>query len=252
MTTLNSFISSVKNNGLARQNRFTVDIGKPAGMSDIYNQLNIVQLFCEQAVLPGIATATVPIRTFGETREMVYDKTFEAITLTFLVDTKMLVKKWFDEWMDVIINPTTKLIGYHDQYAVEMTIRIQDLENNNTYECKLFEAYPKSIQAITLDNNSKDVMKLSVTFVYKNHVNSSLATPQFNSLTDQNLNKINSGITLKQYGETAISMDSTTNQLYYSNFQEYQQKINDNASYSKAIAQLERQGTQVNLGGLFI
>lgn len=246
---LSNFISQIKNGGLARQNRFTVNLSIPSGMPNMYKEFNIVHLFCEQATLPGVALVTQPIRTYGENREMVSDRTFENITLTFLVDSKMLVKKLFDEWMSIIIDPRTRLAGYYDQYATTMNIMIQDTESNNTYECELREAYPKIIQAVTLDNNSKDVMKLAVTFTYKNHFNRNWATSDFNN---ENIEIRSELTTLQQYEQTAISMDSTTNEIYYSNFQEYQQRINDNSAYSNAIKKLERQGIETNLGGLYL
>lgn len=248
MATLNKFIAQIKNDGLARQNRFTVDIARPTGL---YQELSIVRLFCEQAVLPGIALSTQPIRTFGENREVVYDRNFETITLTFLVDTKMLVKKLFDEWMNVIINPETRLAGYYSDYSTTINIIVQDVEDNNTYECELREAYPKSIQAITLDNNSKDVMKLSVVFAYKNHYNRNWATADNIAFTNQQPTNINP-VTLQQYGSTAISMDSNTNELYYSNFQEYQQRLNDSTAISNSISKLERTGFETSLGGLYL
>lgn len=226
MTTLNNFIEQIKNDGLARQNRFTVDIAAISGLPTVFKQLDKINLLCEQAVLPGIAVSTVPIRTFGENREVVYDRNFENITLTFLVDSKMTVKKLFDEWMSIIINPDTRLIAYYDDYVTTMIVKIQDLENNNTYECRLNEVYPKSIQVITLDNNSKDVMKLSVTFAYKNHVNNSS-------------------------NAKLVSVNSIDTALYYNNFQEFQQRINDSEAYTRAIIALERQAIETDVGGVY-
>ena len=239
---LSKFISQIKEGGLARSNRFTVELTIPSGMPNLYKEFDIVHLFCEQATLPGIAVVTQPIRTYGEIREMVSDRTFENITLTFLVDSKMLVKKVFDEWMSIVINPSTRLAGYYDQYATTMIISIQDTQNRTTYECELWEAYPKSVQAISLDNNSKDVMRLAVTFAYKNHYNNNRA------INDTSNTELNNEPTLQEYSKTAMSMDSTTNELYYSNNQEYQQRINDNIAYSNAIRQLERQGIETNRG----
>lgn len=239
---LSKFISQIKEGGLARSNRFTVELTIPSGMPNLYKEFDIVHLFCEQATLPGIAVVTQPIRTYGEIREMVSDRTFENITLTFLVDSKMLVKKVFDEWMSIVINPSTRLAGYYDQYATTMIISIQDTQNRTTYECALWEAYPKSVQAISLDNNSKDVMRLAVTFAYKNHYNNNRA------INDTSDTELNNEPTLQEYSKTAMSMDSTTNELYYSNNQEYQQRINDNIAYSNAIRQLERQGIETNRG----
>ena len=70
---LSKFISQIKEGGLARSNRFTVELTIPSGMPNLYKEFDIVHLFCEQATLPGIAVVTQPIRTYGEIREMVSD-----------------------------------------------------------------------------------------------------------------------------------------------------------------------------------
>lgn len=254
MSTLSQFIGEVRTKGLARQNRFTLDISIPFGLNNTYNELQLVHLFCEQAVLPGIALSTQPVRTFGENREVVYDRNFENIALTFLVDSNMLVKKLFDDWMNIIVDPFTRLNGYYENYATQMNIIVQNIANNDMYECVLFEAYPKSIQAITLDNNSKDVMKLNVTFAYKNHItrnwgNSEQSVETFNNFFTENNNEI---MSLQQYSRNAMNIDSNTNELYYSNFNEYQQRITDASSLRTAVSKLERQGFETNIGGIFL
>ena len=52
-----------------------------------------------------------------------------------------------------------------------MNITMQDVADNDTYEVEFREVYPKSVGAIQLDYNSKDVAKLTVTFNYKYHIN---------------------------------------------------------------------------------
>jgi hypothetical protein len=59
-------------------------------------------------------------------------------------------------------------IGWYNEYVTPMTIRIQDLEDKVTYLVQLYEAYPKSIGAVSLDSqNNSDTMRLDVTFQYK-------------------------------------------------------------------------------------
>ena len=77
--TLNDFISNIKSRNLARQNRFTVAIGY--GL-DSRNK-NLVELFCEQAVLPGLSLSSVAVKSYGESREVVYDRNFESIYFMF-------------------------------------------------------------------------------------------------------------------------------------------------------------------------
>lgn len=245
---LNDFISKVKATGLARQNRFTVSISSPAS-----GDANLVQLFCEQAVLPSLSFSSQPVRTYGEQREVVYDRNFESITLTFLIDKQYKVKDFFDKWMNQIINPNTRLVGYYENYTKEMQILTQDTKDNNTYLVKLFEVYPKSIAPITLDHNSKDVAKLQVTFNYKYHTNEMQVSPD----DDKNPKKL-FGLDLPDPYKISRQMGdylrgSVTNamnipDLYFDNFQQFQENIADRLSASKAVASLERQGQTTGTG----
>lgn len=159
------FIAEIKTKGLARTNRFTVEMTPPLGNpSDVRKML----LFCEKASLPGVSYATTQNRTFGEVRETPYDKLYDTCQLTFHVDRHMTVKKLFDDWMHHIQDPIDRSFQWYSNYITDLTIRVQDLEDKTTYEVTLYEAYPKTLGAIALnaaDNN--DSMRLDVTFQYK-------------------------------------------------------------------------------------
>jgi len=158
------FIAEIKTQGLARTNRFAVSLTPPGSTPAVIRK---TLLFCEQATLPGINYATVQNRTYGELRELPYDKLYDTTTLTFHVDRDMTVKKMFDDWMQYIQNPITRSFSYYDNYITDMTIEIQDLEDKATYQVQLFECYPKAVSAINLNAEAKDTMRLSVTFQYK-------------------------------------------------------------------------------------
>jgi hypothetical protein len=163
--TIERFIAEVKANSLARTNRFAVLFDPPAGVSS--SDLNSILLFCDTIQLPGLNYSTVQNRTFGEFREVPYEKLFEAINMTFYVDCNMKVKTLFDNWVNVIQHPETRAFNYYSQYISDMTIEVQDTLDNTRYEVKLRECYPKTISAIQLDNANKDLMKLNVTMQYK-------------------------------------------------------------------------------------
>jgi hypothetical protein len=168
---LNKFISKVKQDGLARTNRYTVLFGgvmRP-GIA-VSNQplvpLDIV-LLCDQVQIPGTNFNTADMRTFGEVRKAPYERLYEDVNMSFYVDTNMQVKKFFDNWMLRIQNPMTRTFNYYDNYTNDIVIEVQDLKNQSRYGIKLFEAFPKSIGAVQLDYAGKDIMKLSVNFAYK-------------------------------------------------------------------------------------
>lgn len=248
---LNEFISNIKNNSLARQNRFTVSIsGNNATNS---TDSNLVELFCEQAILPSLSFASQPVRSYGEQREVVYDRNFETASLTFLVDRQMKVKDYFDQWTNKIIDPYSRLAGFYDEYVRDICIITQDTKDNDTYIAVLREAYPKTVSAVQLDHNSKDVMKLQVTFNYKYHINNQLISPS----NDKNPKKL-FGLDLPDPYKVSQQLGnylrgSITNavqipDLYYDNFQQFQESLTDRIAVSNAQSQLERQGQTTGSG----
>lgn len=177
---LNRFISEVKTRGIARTNRYLVEFYVPGGDQD---SNRLAQLFCDAAQLPSVSIASQPSRTYGENREIPYgERNYETITLSFYVDSDLKVKTLFDEWQNAIINPVTRHVSYYNNFITEMKISVVDLQSasvtaesgrviaevdNVPYSVTLYECWPKTIGAVTLDASSKDVMKLSVTLQYK-------------------------------------------------------------------------------------
>ena len=162
---LNDFISKVKQDGLARTNRYTVLF---TGFTT--NRSRDVMLMCDQVQLPGTNFNTADMRTYGETRKAPYERLYEDVNMSFYVDTDMQVKYFFDDWMTYIQDPMTRNFNYYDEYIADIVIEVQDLKNQSRYGIKLYEAFPKSIGAIQMDYAGKDIMKLSVNFAYKYYI----------------------------------------------------------------------------------
>lgn len=159
------FIGEIKSLGLARTNRFEVEMTPPGDSTDLQKML----LFCSSASIPGINLASATNRTYGETREVVYDRMYEPMNMTFHVDRKMTVKTIFDNWIDTIINPSNRTVGYYHSYTCDIKIKIQDVDEKATYIIYLNEAYPKTITAIDLNAaDDNDTQRLAVSFAYRN------------------------------------------------------------------------------------
>lgn len=164
MSTLNEFISTIKTTGLMPANRYKVNFIPPVM---VRADLQLLTLFCDSVALPGMTISTQQARSYGEIREIPYERIFDNINLSFYVDTSMGVKKIFDDWVNQIQNPLTRQIGWYNDYITDMTITVQDKSDGDVYSVTLYECYPKTIQQVTLDYTSKDVMKLSVSMNYK-------------------------------------------------------------------------------------
>lgn len=165
---ISNFISQIRTRGLAKNNRYEVQIPFPLAVSQGLRRVGeVASLFCESATLPGITIDTQPHRFFGEIRQMPIEKTFEPVSLSFYVDAEMTIRSAFDRWQALIIDPFTRTIGYYDDYKTDVVIKIYTINDTNPYTIKLFEAYPKSVSSIQLESESKQLMKMTVLMQYK-------------------------------------------------------------------------------------
>lgn len=185
MAKLNEFISQVKTNGLSRTNRYSVIMNPPMSLmtgqnafSRSFPDIRQTLMFCDQIQLPGLNLSTAQNRSFGEFREVPYEKLFGDLNMQFYVDTDLHVKSFFDSWMGAIQNPYTRSFSYYNDYTTDMTIVVEDLEDEMTYGVNLYECYPKAISPIQLDYASKDVMKLQITMQYKYWIPENMSRPQ--------------------------------------------------------------------------
>jgi hypothetical protein len=165
---LNQFISQVQQLGIARSNRYNVIITPPQKLPRLGSLgLSNMLLFCDQVQIPGINISTIQNRTFGEFREVPYEKLFGDIQLSFYVDNNLTVKGFFDDWVNLIQNPASRIFEYYNNYISTMQIEVEDTQNRIRHRTNVYEAYPKTISPIQLDYSNKDIMKLQVTMQYK-------------------------------------------------------------------------------------
>lgn len=162
---INQFLGEVKNRGLARTNRYDVVIPLPVVTSS--KTIYVANLFCDAVSLPGVNISTTPQRFYGEERQMPYERMFDPVTLSFYVDNTMELKTAFEEWINLIIDPKTRAIGYYNDYTRPVEIYIKDVEDGTPYKLTLHEAYPKALNTIQLDTSSREIMKMTMTMQYK-------------------------------------------------------------------------------------
>jgi hypothetical protein len=170
MATLNEFISRIKGDGLAREYRFEVLITPPLSVSSKIGTTEKLVFYCQSATMPGINFLSNPVLTFGESREVIYNRTFEPVELEFLVNSQMEAKTYFDQWSNVIIDPVTRLSGYYNDYVgtIDISQLLYQVGGKETrYTVRLYEAFPKAIQAIQYSASSKELTKLRVSIQYK-------------------------------------------------------------------------------------
>jgi hypothetical protein len=168
---LSQFIGAVREDSLARVNRFEVFINPPAGMIN-KNRSNAgaVSLYCEMASLPPVNISTKSFKIFGPTYQRPFGAEYggEGISLTFHVDRDMQVKKFFDDWTATVVDPDSGLVNYQEDYISTINLRQLDEQENVTYEIELHEAFPRSVNLLELNNSAQNqTHRLNVLFAYR-------------------------------------------------------------------------------------
>jgi hypothetical protein len=164
-----NFVSEVLSRGIAKPNRYEVSIDTPVCISNP-NLTRLVNLFCDQALLPLTRVITSRQQIFGPPSyfPVGIDYGGDNLNLQFLVDRNMQVKQFFDSWVNGIINRDTYTANYRRNYATKIRIDQLDESDKIMYRVELEDAYPVVISPLTLDSGlNNTVHKLSVTFTYR-------------------------------------------------------------------------------------
>lgn len=248
MTTLNNFIAEVRN-GLAKANYFTVEIAFPFTTST--STRNKLLLFCDQAQLPGISFGTNQVRSYGEFKEVPYEKIYEAINLSFYIDAKMTVKSVFDYWTELIQDIASRDFNWPEEYiAPTIKIIVENSQGDKAYMVTLHNCYPKSVGAVQLDYASKDIMKLPVSLTYQyattQEMNYPSPTQDFTDSAGKSMEEFNYGFE----NTTQVPVN------YINDFIAFQSEAVDFNDFTfggvQSIETFEDLGIETGFGGIFI
>ena len=122
-------------------------------------------LMCSQAVLPDFSIMTTPIKTYGVSKEMPYEKTSISFSLSFYVLADFKIKMFFEDWQRSVIDPDTGFIGIYEDYITDFKVQMESPEKLLEYDVSLFQCYPKNVNAIDLSAHGEpSAMILTVEF----------------------------------------------------------------------------------------
>jgi hypothetical protein len=122
------------------------------------------------ASLPPVNISTKSFKIFGPSYQRPFGAEYggEGISFTFHVDRDMKVKTFFDDWAALVVDPVTGTVGWQEDYVIDLYIRQLDEQENVTYEVKLLEAFPRSVNLLELNNSAQNqTHRLNVLFGYR-------------------------------------------------------------------------------------
>ena len=151
-------------------------------------RISDLRLQCENAELPGYSFDTVDGRIYGVSYAVAARPTFSDLRLTFICAGDLWEKKLFDKWQEFIMPKTEFLPRYRDEYITTIKV-VQylevtsgdvttqtpdgDIANRNlmadvSYQAVFYEAFPTSVEPITLSWGDDNINRLTVNFKYRN------------------------------------------------------------------------------------
>lgn len=164
---VSNFLTFVSTKGLARQNRFLVQINNIDFSFDMGGRE--LALMCQSASLPGATVVTRTQSIFGPNYVRPASINYgDNISMSFLCDKDMAVRKLFDDWIHQVVNASSFTVNYKERYARDIVISQIDESENPTYSIKLIDAFPIQIGALALNQSALDRFHvLPVTFSYR-------------------------------------------------------------------------------------
>lgn len=169
----NNFISKVKGkSGFYKSSHFYVSIDRNpfavdgsgysftgegfSGLDNDYNPARDSIFACHRAILPGTNfTGTDNVKDFtvnGQVRrDVVTEYAYQNLNLSFYLDKKLNVKRYFESWANQVVSKHTHAINYYNSYVSDITIVMVDSNQDAALVARLKNCFPKQIQDVELD-----------------------------------------------------------------------------------------------------
>ena len=99
ITRIDNFLTHIQEG--VKPNMFVVDINFPTSFNiGSQDNKNIVNLLCKSTALPASNLGVIEVPFRGRTVKIAGDRTFDTWTATFFNDKDMLIRSYFEEWME--------------------------------------------------------------------------------------------------------------------------------------------------------
>ena len=193
INTIKSLITS--GGGLARPNKFNIELPSIPGNSMSARDLSVL---CRSASLPSKQISTDERRIGMTTEKIAYGYIVDDVSINFLVLNDYKVKKYFEDWKDLIIDEETHTVGYKTDYQKRVVIhqlgtsvpsitaslgaKVGPISKNlgsfayapfpqvqvttPVYSVELINAYPITTNAIEFNNDADAFLEMDVQFAY--------------------------------------------------------------------------------------
>lgn len=168
---VNKFISEIGKSGVAYSHRYEILFGSTRQGTQLFDRGTSEKLNArlESVALPGSGIGSSAVKLQGIDREMPYSRLYEGdLTMVFLEDSTFNIRKTFEAWQRLIIDEETFHCGYYDEYVCDhLDITLSDLKEKEVYKVRVFDLFPKSINAVELSSGGDALVKTEVVISFR-------------------------------------------------------------------------------------
>lgn len=150
---VNEFLSLINSKGVAQPNRYMVSLPP---IQDVDVDLREMNLLCNAINLPGKQILTSDFEVGMKFEKIAYGYAVDDISLNFTVLNDFKVKEYFERWSELVINFGSNELKYKNTYQKDLEVFHLDKMGNKIYGCKLFEAFPTTLNPIEMGNANTD------------------------------------------------------------------------------------------------
>ena len=162
LSNVSSFLQTIGQG--VKPNMFLVDVQFPAALAKGGEDLNLTNILCKSAALPGSNLGVIEVPFRGRTVKIAGDRTFDTWTATFFNDKDFKLRSFFEQWANSINthadNTAPLFTPSKDGYMADLFV--DQLEKDaseggaklRTY--KLHHCFPTNVSPIDLAYDSND------------------------------------------------------------------------------------------------
>lgn len=170
----------IMKNGMALAHQFAVSLPSLSGNMNGRD----INVLCKSVDIPGKQMTTLDWNVGVYNEKVVNGFLMDDVTMSFYMLNDYGVKKYFDEWTKLMVDEERGNISYKDQYQKSVKIyqlakpqlRLGtdigplsidfDLLGNSIYSVELEDAFPTTMNAISLSNEADQLVEFSVQLSY--------------------------------------------------------------------------------------
>jgi len=121
--------------------------------------------------VPGVKLGFTGSIISGRNRYFAQERGDQDLSILFIDDSSMSIRRYFEKWISIAYDPYTKLRCYPDDYkASAINIFTLSQTGESKYLDQFIMPFPVAINDLNFERSNYEITRTSVTFKYQTHL----------------------------------------------------------------------------------